>query len=166
MSIGDNIKRMRNLKSMTQKELGRAIGFDDRTADVRVAQYESGTRTPKEKLINELSRVFDTSPIALTTPDIDSYVGLMHTLFTIEDVYGLRIGEINGEVCLRLDKHSKSFHELYGCLSLWKDEADRLNSNEISKAEYDHWRYNYPRIVAERQKQERDGRRQNSKDRK
>jgi len=75
MATGDNIRRMRNLKGMTQKELGRAIGFDDRTADVRVAQYESGTRTPKANLINDLSRVFDVSPNVLTSPDIDSYVG-------------------------------------------------------------------------------------------
>jgi transcriptional regulator with XRE-family HTH domain len=159
MSIGGNIKRMRNLKKMTQKELGRAIGFDDRTADIRVAQYESGTRTPKTKMISELSRVFDVDSFALTTPDIDSFVGLMHTLFTIEDIYGLRIGEIDGEVCLRLDKHYKAFHELIDGFQLWKNEADKMNCGEISKAEYDYWRYNYPRIVAERQKQERDKRR-------
>ena len=28
----------------------------------------------------------------------------MHTLFALEDMYGLKIGEIDGEVCLRLDK--------------------------------------------------------------
>ena len=28
----------------------------------------------------------------------------MHTLFTLEDLYGLKITELDGEVCLHLDK--------------------------------------------------------------
>ena len=32
-----------------------------------------------------------------------SYVGLMHTLFTLEDNYGLKICEMDDEVCLKVD---------------------------------------------------------------
>lgn len=28
----------------------------------------------------------------------------MHTLFTLEDTRGLKIGKLDGELCLRLDK--------------------------------------------------------------
>ena len=48
MAIGDRIKRARNFRGMTQKELGMAVGLDEKSADIRIAQYESGTRTPKE----------------------------------------------------------------------------------------------------------------------
>ena len=51
-----------------------------------------------------MADIFEVSPHALAVPDIDSYVGLMHTLFTLEDLYGLHIDEIDGELCLRLDK--------------------------------------------------------------
>ena len=44
MAIGERIRYIRNLRNMTQKWLGMAIGFDEKTADVRIAQYESGTR--------------------------------------------------------------------------------------------------------------------------
>ena len=48
MSImGDKIHRIRDFRGMTQKQLGMAVGFDEKSADVRIAQYESGTRTPK-----------------------------------------------------------------------------------------------------------------------
>ncbi len=47
--------------------------------------------------------MLDVSPKALDVPDIDSYVGLMHTLFTLEDRYGLKINEMDGEVCLKVD---------------------------------------------------------------
>ena len=87
MAIGERIRFLRNLKGMTQKWLGMAVGFDEKTADIRMAQYESGTRTPKENLTNDLAKVLEVSPAALNVPNIDSYVGLMHTLFALEDIY-------------------------------------------------------------------------------
>ena len=53
MAVGDRIKRARNLRGMTQKELGIAIGFEEKSADIRIAQYESNTRTPKEELLRK-----------------------------------------------------------------------------------------------------------------
>ena len=40
----------------------------------------------------------DVSPHALDVPDIDSYIGLMHTLFTLEDLYGLTVSESDEDV--------------------------------------------------------------------
>ena len=51
MAIGERIRFIRNLRGMTQKWLGQAVGFPPKTADVRMAQYESGSRTPKEDLV-------------------------------------------------------------------------------------------------------------------
>lgn len=48
--------------------------------------------------------MLEVSPAALDVPNIESYVGLMHTLFALEDLYGLKIGNLDGEVCLRLEK--------------------------------------------------------------
>ena len=38
-------------------------------------------------------------------PDIDSYIGLMHTLFTLEDRYGLEVCECEDEAHLRVHIH-------------------------------------------------------------
>lgn len=70
---------------MAQKRLGVAVGFDEKTAVVRMAQYESGTRTPKENLVSAIADASEVSPQALNVLNIDSYVGLMHTLFALED---------------------------------------------------------------------------------
>ena len=59
MAVGDRIKRARNLRGMTQKELGIAIGFEEKSADIRIAQYESNTRTPKEELLRKIAEVLD-----------------------------------------------------------------------------------------------------------
>ena len=77
MAIGERIRFFRNLCGMTQKYLGQVVGFPEKTADIRMAQYESGSRTPKADLTNKLAEVFDISPQALSVPDIDSYNGLM-----------------------------------------------------------------------------------------
>ena len=50
MAIGERIRFFRNLRGMTQKYLGQVIGFPEKTADIRMAQYESGSRTPKAEL--------------------------------------------------------------------------------------------------------------------
>ncbi len=109
---------------MNQKYLGMQVGFPEKTADIRMAQYESGSRTPKADLTNTLAKVFEVSPQALTVPNIDSYNGLMHTLFTLEDLYGLKITEIDGEVCLHLDKGmGTNYITMFEMFSAWKEQA-------------------------------------------
>lgn len=153
MAIGERIRYFRNLRGMTQKYLGMRVGFPERTADIRMAQYEAGTRTPKADLVEALAHVLEVSPQALTVPDIDTDIGLMHTLFALEDRRGFRIGEIDGEICLRLDKSDwNKFHSMFDMWNAWKEEAAKLEAGEITKEEYDHWRYTYPKVEAERTK--------------
>jgi transcriptional regulator with XRE-family HTH domain len=153
MAIGERIRFIRNLRGMTQKYLGMAVGFPERTADIRMAQYESGTRTPKADLTDALASALEVSPLALNVPDIDSYYGLMHTLFAIEDLYGLQIGKIDGEVCLHLDKsRGTSCLNMFEMFHAWQQEAEKLKKGEIAKEDYDQWRYTYPQIEAERTK--------------
>jgi transcriptional regulator with XRE-family HTH domain len=132
---------------MTQKQLGLAIGFDEKTADIRIAQYESGTRTPKEKLLTDIATALRVSPRALDLPDMDSYVGLTHTLFALEDLYGLQIGEIDGEVCLQLDRKGINYLNMFDMFMAWQQEAEKLRNEEITREEYDDWRYNYPKTI-------------------
>ena len=146
MAIGERIRFFRNLRGMTQKYLGTVVGFPEKTADIRMAQYESGTRSPKADLTNKLAEVFGISPDALNVPDIDSYQGIMHTLFVMEDLYGLRIDKSDGDLCIRLDKGmGTNYITMYEMLSAWQKQAEKLNNGEISKTEYDSWRYNYPK---------------------
>ena len=123
------------------------VGFPERSADVRLAQYETGTRTPKADLTAALAQVLDVSPQALSVPDIDSYIGLMHTLFALEDIYGLTISETDGEVCLKISKDKgKAAEELLQMLTAWQEQAAKLTTEEISREEYNQWRYNYPKF--------------------
>ena len=72
MAIGERIHFFRTMRGMTQKYLGMALGFPEKSADVRLAQYENGSRTPKADVTAALAQVLDVSPKALDVPDIDS----------------------------------------------------------------------------------------------
>ena len=92
---------------------------------MRLAQYETGSRKPKAELTGTLTQALDIT-------DIDSQIGLMHTLFALEDIYCLAISETDGEVCLKISKN--------------KGKAAELTTEEISREEYDQWRYNCPKF--------------------
>ena len=146
MAIGERIRFFRNLRGMTQKYLGTVVGFPEKTADIRMAQYESGSRTPKSELTENLAGVLGVSPLALSVPDIDSYLGLMHTLFTLEDRYGLTIEKGENGVSMRVDsRKGKDTAELSEMLNAWAEQAEKYHNGDISRDEYDKWRYNYPK---------------------
>ena len=146
MAIGERIHYFRTARGMTQKYLGMLLGFPEKSADVRLAQYETGTRSPKADLTSALANALDVSPQALSVPDIDSYIGLMHTLFTLEDLYGLTIEEQDGDVYLQVDpSKGKDAARLKEMLSTWAQEAAKLKEGEITREDYDRWRYNYPK---------------------
>lgn len=147
MAIGERIRFIRNLRGMTQKYLGTQVGLPEKTADIRMAQYESGTRTPKEDLTYALANALDVSPHALNVPDIDSYLGLIHTLFALEDLYGLTIEERDGEVLFRVNpRKGEDAAHLSEMVCDWALVAKKFRAGEISKDDYDKWRYNYPKF--------------------
>ena len=54
MAIGKRLMR-----GMAQKYLGIAVGFPKTSADVRLTQYETGTRKPKAELTSALAQALD-----------------------------------------------------------------------------------------------------------
>ena len=146
MAIGERIRFFRNLRGMTQKYLGQMVGFPEKTADIRMAQYESGSRSPKAELTENLAGALGVSPLALSVPDIDSYLGLMHTLFTLEDRYGLTVENGENGVSLRVDpRKGKDAAELFEMLTEWAEQAEKYRNGKINREDYDKWRYNYPK---------------------
>ena len=144
MAIGERIRRIRNMRGMTLKYLGEAVGFPANNADVRMAQYEKGTRSPKSDLTKQIADVLAVAPEALDVPNIENYLGVMHTLFALEDNYGLRIDKLNDEVCIRLDKdNGTEYLTMLNMFREWQTKAEQLRSGEITEEEYNNWRYNY-----------------------
>lgn len=144
MSINERISFFRKLRGLTRRRLGTKVGFPEKSAETRMAQYELGIRTPRPELTEVLAEALGVSPQALTVPDIDSLTGVAHTLFVLEDIYGLTVDRENGRACLRPNilKNLRAV-EINRFLAEWYKVAAKFNNGEISRQEYDQWRYNY-----------------------
>ena len=57
MALGERLNFFRRKCNLTMNALGRMLGFDPKSADVRISQYEKDAKMPKEELksiINDL----------------------------------------------------------------------------------------------------------------
>ena len=149
MAIGERIRFFRIRKGMTQKYLGQLVGFSRATADIRIAQYESGTRSPKADLIEKLAEIFGVSPDALTVPDIDNVNSVMQTLFALEDTFGITIRMYEGAPIIMTDP-TRNTHCLDVNLYDWARMAEKLRAGEIDGQEYNNWRYNLKAFTTEK----------------
>ena len=163
-SIGERIKFFRNYRNMTQKELGVKAGFPSKSADVRIAQYESGKRIPKGNIIPAIAYALKVSELALTSPDTSSGYGLMHTLFELEDKYGFRVTKIDGRICLKVAATSDYSNRINNDLESWFKEYTKLKDDDITVEDYNEWRYRFPEIRVERTKKALDDMRNYEKD--
>ena len=147
MSIGERIRFFRRRKGLTQAELGEAMGFAGKSTNVRVAQYEWNRREPKRDVIEQFAEIFDVAPEAIQSPEIDTKIGFMHTLFQMEDLYGLTVTVLDGYICLKQDiNHPKYNKEVADDLRAWYVMKNKLTTGSISKDDYDEWRYKYPML--------------------
>ena len=146
MSIGERIHFFRTMRGMTQKFVGMRLGFSERSADVRVAQYESDARTPKRELLENIAGVLGVDPLALTVPDIDSIFGVMHTFFALEDRYDLRVEYDGSEGIIKIAPNCNNSlaEDLAELVDSWAKQAEKYRAGEITKEEYDNWRYTFP----------------------
>ena len=59
ITFGEKLRYLRRKNNLTQKELGMAVGFPENTADVRIAQYETNARMPREELLKSWHRYLE-----------------------------------------------------------------------------------------------------------
>ena len=58
MKPGEKIKLVRKHRGLTQRELGERLHLDGNAAN-RIAQYESGFRTPKESRTKDIAKALN-----------------------------------------------------------------------------------------------------------
>ena len=146
MAIGDRIKRTRLFRGLTQKEFGRQVGFDEKTADVRIAQYESGVRTPKEDMLRTMAEVLDVNYRSLYEPTLYAAEDLMFTLFELDEHYDIELHEIPDPKYPKKKHIAVQFHSnvLDSFLIEWLQRKKDLADDTISKDEYTEWKLNWP----------------------
>jgi len=145
MKIGERLKKFRTAKALSQKQLA----VMSKMSEPAIRNYELGNRYPNGKQLEKIAGALGISPFAIADPDFDNYKSLMHSLFQLEDLYGLKPQEADGQIVLMFDVKPSS--EIAVDLRHWYDELQTLRSGNISQTEYDLWRYSFPRLQAERE---------------
>jgi len=166
MTIGDRIKLIRTFRGITQRELGLKLGYEERNADVRVAQYESGYRVPKKDTIMALAEILDVNYRTLQDYNLGSAEDIMQTLFWLDES---NVGAVNLFQLIKnpskvkvVDKKSVLYNDSddwptqspvglwfnYGVvddfLHEWLFRKNELNAGKISIDEYFEWKLNWP----------------------
>ena len=145
MTNSERLSFFRKKRKLTQKQLGIAVGFAPGSADVRIAQYETGQRNPNQSTMLLLAKKLNVSPFALSVPSVRENVSLMHMLFMLEDCCGLSVTNLNDKPCLQFSSdRSPCAAEINSNLYSWLLQKEKYLNNTISKEEYDQWRYCYP----------------------
>lgn len=147
MTIGEKIKKYRLEKNLSQKQVAIRAGM----SEPAIRNYELGNRTPSDKQIEKIALALGVSPFALSNPNLDSYVGVMHALFYLEDEYGLVPDEINGQFCLKFkDRFSTASNNLESWYKEYRNvQESSPDSEEEARAYYNEWKQSYPRLSAE-----------------
>lgn len=142
MTTGEKIRKYRLERGLSQKELGLRAGM----SEPAVRNYELGNRIPSVKRLEALAGALGVSRFALSDPDLDTYIGVMHALFYLEDTYGLEPIERSGEIVLKFPIENSHYEDVRS----WCKERQAFAEDKISREDYDEWRHTFPKIRTER----------------
>ena len=78
MTVGENIRRIRQERNLTQKQLGELVG----ASEAYIRAYESGRRNPKPKSLETIAKALAVNVEVLTNSDFDG-IKAMHRLFQV-----------------------------------------------------------------------------------
>ena len=81
MTVGEKIRKFRIDQGYTQKELAIMSGLSESA----IRNYELGNRFPSSEQLEKIANSLKISPYAMSDPNFDTYVSVMHALFALED---------------------------------------------------------------------------------
>lgn len=155
-SLGGKIRKLRELRGFTQKELGIRSGFSISSADVRIAQYEKNKKTPREKVLTDICNALSVDPQALYDADLTSFSRMCHALFDMEDFHGLHPVLANGRYYLEFDGCDTTGSRYNRCdyddfLEVWYKKYQEMFQNQAlldnavkeKETKYALWRYEF-----------------------
>lgn len=124
MTIGENIRRIRQERHLTQKQLGEMVG----ASEAYIRAYESGRRNPKPSSLEKIAAALAVNPEVLANSDFDD-VKAMHRLFQVFRQY-------SGELFEYQDKDGNDMVGIsFGSLTLMRSWLERYEEymDEVEK---------------------------------
>ena len=116
MTIGENIRRIRQERGLTLKQLGDMVGV----SEAYIRAYETGRRNPKIKSLEAIAQALAVNVEVLTNSEFDG-VKAMHRLFQVFRQY-------DGQLFEYQDKDGNDMVGIsFGTLALMNSWLDRYN---------------------------------------
>lgn len=126
-----NLKNIRKMRNMTPTELGKACDFDDKTAYVRIADYERYKRNPKDDQVWTLAHILNVIPaVLLSAPHL-----------TTNEEFAWRLIEMDKSIGITIEEGKISFDIPYfqDFINEWELKKKQLANKEITRDEYNLW---------------------------
>lgn len=110
-----------------------------------IRNYELGNRFPSSEQLEKIANSLKISPYAMSDPNFDTYVSVMHALFALEDQYGLHAYRDESGVpqLMFKDKGHDSLNML-DHIGTWADMYQKFRNEEITEKEYLDWKSQFP----------------------
>lgn len=86
-SMGERIKKLRELRGLTQKQLGMQCGFKESTADVRISQYEKNKKIPNPETLAALATALDVDELFFHDFSMIPWERVFYLLFDMEEFF-------------------------------------------------------------------------------
>ena len=148
MTLGNQIRKYRQLRGLTQKELGLMVGFSESTADSRIRKYECDAMAPKTAIRQKLADALDVDLPALPDLDISSHEDVIQALFQLEDRFGMEIEKKDGRIYFSFRDDNDENRTLNAFMNFWGDQKkiflpDPQNATEEQRKDYELWKAHF-----------------------
>ena len=132
--MGDLIRRLRERRGMTQRELAQAAGLGESA----LRSYELGARYPKERHFEPLAKALRVRPEVFEVYGIETELQLIHAMFHFEDRFDIHPSK-DGKPSIE----AKGPGILPTAFKAWGEMYRLLESGKITKQEYEEWKDTY-----------------------
>lgn len=157
MTVGENIRRIRQERHLTQRQLGEMVG----ASEAYIRAYESGRRNPKPASLEKIAEALAVNPEVLANSDFDG-IKAIHRLFQIfrqydgslfeyqdkdgNDMVGISFGTLS-LMQSWLERYEKYMDEVEKCNEI-KDVKKRGEALLKAEADFNLWMDIYPESEA------------------
>ena len=140
MNIGDKIKLVRRHRGLTQQQLGILIDIKN-----RIAQYETGYRTPKAEIVEKIAKVLNVREETFYMPN-DTIVDLIRTLIWYDWEHSLPFQDFGDSTqCFLLRiRLSCSHPAVKALLADWQIHRTAFENGRITSSDYLEWMLQWP----------------------
>lgn len=175
MTIGFRIRKIRNFRDITQKELGIKCGYSEESADVCIRQYENDKKIPRDDKLRIISETLGISYSVFKPESIKHE--FIQNLFWFEEMFGdidvfpFEIINIKPETNPEFDWEYKAIYnranegrmisdipiglnfndyEINEYIRGWMKKKQELQNGLITEEQYFEWKINWPESASEK----------------